>query len=135
MKKIMLFLILCTQASFAAETCYQVSANKKFYAKTPELLCISEASLSHSPTSLTLKTGFTDITTVVTLNLNLVQRAKCMDCNQDVYAIDNPSNSSFNILSVRFNGSKKQSVENGKTVWKEEGTVNIGKNLLYYRSL
>ena len=130
MKKIAVIIALFSSISaFAAEECYQVSATKDAWSKTPELLCV-DGDIKANNFTLTLKSGLPfNQTTVATFNLNLLERAKCIDCNQDLFGLANPSNSSFNVLSIQFNGTRDISS------MKEEGTVSIGATTLYYRSL
>jgi len=130
MKKFAVIIALFSSVSaFAAEQCYQVSATKDAWSRTPELLCV-DGDIQANNFALTLKSGLPfNQTTVATFNLNLLQRARCMDCNQDVFGLANPSNSSFNALSIQFNGKRDM------TTMKEEGTVSIGATTLYYRSL
>jgi len=130
MKKIAIVaLLLSSVSAFAGEECYQVSAVKDVWSKTPEVLCV-DGDIQKNEFTLTLKSGLSsNEISVATFNLNLLQRAKCIDCNADIFGLANPSNSSFNALSVKFNG--KRDIQ----TMKEEGTVSIGATKFYYRSL
>jgi len=122
-------LLLSSQSAFAGEECYQVSSVKDAWSKTPEVLCV-EGDMATNEFKLTMKSGLSfNETIVATFNLNLLERARCMDCNVDVYGLANPSNSTFNALAIRFDG--KRDVQ----TMKEQGTVSIGETKLYYRSL
>lgn len=114
--------------AFSAEECFQLSHSKDTWSKTPETMCISNKADSNDYT-VTLKSGllFNEVV-VATFNLNLIERVKCLDCNQDLYGILNPSNSVFNSLSIQFDGQRDI------FTMKEEGTVSVGANKFYYRS-
>lgn len=130
MKMITIIAILLSSiAASAVEKCFQVSITQKAWSRTPELLCI-DGDIKTNKFTLSLKSGlpFSQIT-VATFNLNLLARVKCMSCNQDIFGLANPSNSSFNALSVQFDGTRNLST------MKEEGTVSIGATQFYYRSL
>lgn len=130
MNKISVIIALSFSVSvFAAQECYQVSDTKDAWSKTPELICV-DGDVKTNKFTLTLKSGLPfNQTTVATFNLNLLVRAKRADYNQDLFGLANPSNSSFNALSVQFNGTRDL------TAMREEGTVSIGATTLYYRSL
>ena len=66
--------------------------------------------------------------TVAVFNLNLLERARCVDCNQDVFGLTNPSNSTFNALSIKFDGVQDILTR------KESGTVTIGTTKFFYQS-
>ena len=124
-----LFAVLLTVSSAAfAEECFQVSNTKNAWSKTPELLCV-DGDIQKNEFTLSLKSGLPFAQqTVAVFNLNLLVRAKCMDCNKDVFGLANPSNSTFNALSIEFDG-----VRDIQTM-KESGTVKIGATKFYYQS-
>ncbi|MBK9322466.1 MAG: hypothetical protein IPM97_05860 [Bdellovibrionaceae bacterium] len=112
---------------FAAEECFQLTTAKDSWSKTPELLCIEEDA-ENNEYLLTLKSGMPfNQKTVATFNLNLLQRARCVDCNADVFGVENPSNSIFNQLAIKFKG--KRDLKNRH----EEGTVSIGSTQFFYQ--
>jgi hypothetical protein len=122
-------LLVSSVSAFAGEQCYQVSANEVDWSRTPEVLCV-DGDVQKNEFAITLKSGLPfDETVVATFNLNLLQRARCLDCNSDVYGLANPSNATFNLLSIKFNGIRNLGTG------KEEGTVSIGATKLLYRSL
>lgn len=129
MKMFALIALLATQASaFAAEQCFQVTTVKDAWSRTPELLCIDENE-GKNEYALSLKSGLSfNQQTIAIFSLNLLQRARCMDCNQDIYGVSNPSNSSFNKLAIRFDGKRD------RETMREEGTVFIGETKFFYRS-
>ena len=130
MKKFAVIIALFSSLSaFAGEQCYQVSTYQDSWSKTPELLCVNEDT-ENNIAAITLKSGLAfNQQTVATFNLNLLLRAKCLGCNKDVFGLANPSNSSFNDLSIKFDGTIDVAS------MKEEGTVSIGATTFYYRSL
>jgi hypothetical protein len=126
-KMIWLAVLLSSSTAFATE-CYQLSTQKDIWSKTPELLCV-DSDIQKNEFTLTLKSGLPFAQkTVATFNLNLLARVKCMDCNQDLFGLSDPSNSTFNALSIQFDGARDLST------MKEEGTVSIGAMRFYYRS-
>lgn len=118
-----------SSTSFAEdENCYQISSSAGLWSKMPELLCIEEVNVETKEYQITLKTGsLFDPQPVAVFNYNLLLRAKCPECNEDVYGIAIPSNSSFNTLQIAFDG--EIDLANGT----ESGTVKIGETLFYYR--
>ena len=132
MKKMILFVVALTSVSaFAAdEICYQVSSNGVAWSRTPETLCVTTTDSDTNQVQIVLKSGMPFVQqTVASFNYNLLSTARCMDCNQSVYGIANPSNSMFNALAIRFNGTRD--VQTGHEV----GVVQIGDTKLYYKSL
>jgi len=118
-------------SAFAAqETCYQVSASETAWSRTPESLCLLET--GDREFTITLKSGlpFSE-QEIAKFNLTLLQQARCMDCNANMYGVANPSNSTFNALAIRFNGKFKRGPADGRV---EFGTVSIGETKLFYRS-
>ena len=131
MKKILFGLALFISFSVvAAEGCYQVSLNDTAWSRTPELLCIERNNSEINSYEITLKSGLPfRQKTFATFNYSLLESARCLDCNADVYGVAGPSNSTFNGLGIEFNGSINR--VNGD----ESGTVKIGETELYYRKL
>lgn len=129
MKLTLAAVLLCAlgTSAFADDTCFDVSADGKAWSKTPELLCVSN--VKDADYTLSLKTGIAGSQhEIVTLHLNLLTRARCVDCNKDVFGVANPTNSIANALQVKFDGKRA-----GKTT-AETGTVKIGATRLFYRS-
>ncbi|MBS1118196.1 MAG: hypothetical protein H6Q90_424 [Deltaproteobacteria bacterium] len=113
-------------SAYAEDTCFEVSSDSKVWSKTPEMLCISQ--VKDSDYTLALRTGIPGSQQeVLTLHFNLISRAKCIDCNHDVFGIANPTNSVANALGVKFDGKRDV-----KTM-EEKGTVKIGATRLFYR--
>jgi hypothetical protein len=106
-------------------TCFELSKDGKAWSRTPEQLCVGTGDKA---VEIKLQTGMPTATTVATFTLDLKTRAKCIDCNKDVFALTNPENSVFNQLSITFNG--KRDVKNPGT---ESGTLTIGKTKFFYR--
>ena len=123
-------LMMFSATGFADEQCYQLSENGSIFSKTPELLCVNDLGGVPPAYEITLKTGFPTQTTLVTFNFDLLQRAKCLDCNADIYGVANPSNSIFNNLQIKFDGQREVFGDHS-----ESGTVEIGSNRFFYRSL
>lgn len=118
---------LSTAALAAQETCYQVSADGIAWSRTPESICLTET--GDREYSISLKSGLSFAQQeIAKFNMTLLQQARCLDCNANVYGVANPSNSTFNALAIRFNG--KIDVRTRE----EAGTVSIGQNKFYYRS-
>lgn len=131
MKKMILVVIAFgTVSAFGSDqTCYQVSPDGRSWSRTPELLCISTVNARGDEVEISLKTGMSFAQqTIATFNYSLLSAARCIDCNQNVYGISNPSNSTFNQLSIRFNG--KRDIQTGK----ETGVVLIGGTKMFYRN-
>lgn len=106
-------------------TCFELSKDGKLWSRTPERLCIGAGDRN---VEIKLQTGLPPSPTdVATFRLDLKTRAKCLDCNKDVFALTNPENSVFNALSITFNG--KRDVKAGT----ETGTLSIGKTKFFYR--
>ena len=112
-------------APTARETCYRISRQEDFWAKTPELLCTQ--SQGNQEYILTMRTGLTGDREVALFFLHLLERAKCIDCNRDVFGLANPSNSTFNELQIRFHGERD--LANGR----ESGTVSVGRTSFFYQ--
>lgn len=103
--------------AFADEICYSLSRDGVAWSRTPETLCVAEGRADLDPYTIELRTGLPPRTeTVATFRYALLARARCMDCNHDVFGVLNPSNSIFNDLSIEFNGKIDMStgVETGK---------------------
>lgn len=112
-------------AAASGNTCYQVSDQVGIWSRTPEVICVEENAGDTPTSTITLETGLFNRRVVATFELDLLQRARCMDCNQDVYGLANPSNSVFNSLKISFDG---QGVGED-----EAGTVTVGANKFFYR--
>lgn len=111
------------------EICYRVSPDGKAWSNTPELLCVGQAATGLNEYQITLRSGMPpQQKTIADFNLSLVSSARCPDCNHNLYAVENPANSTFNALAIRFHG--KRDLHTGK----ETGIVRIGSNLLHYSS-
>lgn len=112
----------------AQETCYQVSKDGRRWSRTPESLCLRNVGDADRDYVITLTSGLSGSEReIAKFNLTLLQSARCRDCNANVYGVANPMNSTFNDLSIRFNGKLNSS-------GRESGTVSIGENRLFYRS-
>lgn len=112
--------------ALANDTCFELSRDARTWSKTPELLCVSN--VKDADYTLSLKTGMPGAQQeVLTLHFNLLTRARCIDCNKDVFGVANPSNSIANVLEVQFDGKRDP-----KTML-ETGTVKIGANHFAYR--
>lgn len=108
-----------------APACYEISADGKAWSKTPELMCVDS---NDKTATITLKTGMgPNPTEVAVFHLDLKARVRCIDCNKDVFALTNPSNSVFNALQISFDG--KRDLKAGT----ESGAVSIGKTKFRYR--
>jgi hypothetical protein len=125
MKRFLLGLGLTVSCLGWANTgpCYQLSLSANLWSRTPELMCVNER--EDGRYAITLSVGMMP-QTVAEFDLDLLSRARCLDCNQDVFGIRNPSNSVFNSLSIHFSGQRDANGENG--------TLRIGANTFYYRS-
>jgi len=131
-KKLMLLVVaLASVSAFASdETCYQVSADRRAWSRTPETLCVTTTDSRTNQVEIVLKSGMPfSQQTVATFNYNLLSAARCMDCNQNVYGVANPSNSTFNALAIRFNGKRDMQT------MQESGVVQIGGTKLFYQSI
>lgn len=109
------------------KACFQLEAKAKDITKEPQLLCVEQIGSSYA---LRLSTGLPgSATEVAVFNFQLQSRARCMDCNMDVFGLSNPSNSVFNKLSIEFNGNRDI------VAGTESGTVKIGSTQFYYRAV
>ena len=118
-------------SAFSAEKCYSISIKKDSFSRTPELLCVDESGAADRMAVITLKSGMPfgeQQQVIATFNLSLTERVRCMDCNEDVFAVASPSNSSFNALAVKFHGSRDR-----LTGMNESGTVSLGSTVFFYR--
>lgn len=105
------------------ETCYYVSLQQDLWSKTPQMLCRVTDNQSQNYT-FTLKTGMPrSQETLATFNYKLLQRARCIDCNEDVFGVEDGP---FSALSIKFHGKRDWQAA------KEEGTVSIGSTVFYY---
>jgi hypothetical protein len=114
------------------QTCYELSKDGKTWSKTPEVLCVELGPQSASgqlPATLTLRSGLPMAQVeLARMTYSLLERAKCLSCNRDLFGVANPSNSIINELKVKFDGKLDSKTR------LESGTVMIGKNRLAYRS-
>lgn len=125
-KSLFVFLLVTASAvSSFADTCFQLSKDGTSWGRSVETICLD----NKSPTTITLNTsnGIRPVQ-VATFKLDLIARVRCIDCNQDIFAIANPSNSVLNKLSIKFDGQRD--INTGK----ESGTVSVGDNVFFYRS-
>ena len=130
----MFFVSLCLlahSASFATdvvtETCYQLSSSSTAWSRTPETLCV-EMDSDNSSAILKLTSGLPfNSQTVAVFNMDLLLRARCLDCNKDVFGVANPTNSVFNNLQIKFDGARD--ISTGA----EQGKVQIGGTTFFYR--
>jgi len=106
-------------------TCFELSKDGKLWSRTPEQLCVGTGDKA---VEIKLQTGMPTATTVASFTLDLKTRAKCIDCNKDVFALTNPENSVFNQLAITFNGKRDP-----KAPGTESGTLTIGKTKFFYR--
>jgi hypothetical protein len=106
-------------------TCFELSKDGKLWSRTPEQLCVGTGDKA---VEIKLQTGMPTATTVASFTLDRTVRAKCIDCNKDVYALSNPENSVFNQLAITFNGKRDP-----KAPGTETGTLTIGKTKFFYR--
>jgi hypothetical protein len=106
-------------------TCFELSKDGKLWSRTPEQLCIGSGDKA---IEIKLQTGMPTATTVASFTLDRTTRAKCIDCNKDVYSLSNPENSVFNQLAITFNGKRDP-----KAPGTESGTLTIGKTKFFYR--
>jgi hypothetical protein len=106
-------------------TCFELSKDGKLWSRTPEQLCVGTGDKA---IEIKLTTGMPTATTVASFTLDRTVRAKCIDCNKDVYALSNPENSVFNQLAITFNGKRDP-----KAPGTETGTLTIGKTKFFYR--
>ncbi|MBI4816382.1 MAG: hypothetical protein HY791_08990 [Deltaproteobacteria bacterium] len=114
-------------ATVGAPTCYELSSTGQAWSRTPETLCVESGEGARH--TLVLKTGMLDATrTIATLDLDLISRARCIDCVQDRFAIANPTNSVFNTLAVEIDG--KRDMKTGVLT----GSIKLGKNKLFFRT-
>jgi hypothetical protein len=107
------------------QTCFELSKDGKLWSRTPEQLCIGSGDKA---VEIKLQTGMPTATTVASFTLDRTTRAKCIDCNRDVYSISNPQNSVFNQLAITFHGKRDP-----KAPGTESGTLTIGKTKFFYR--
>lgn len=105
-------------------SCYELSKDGKAWSKTPERMCVGTGDKN---VEIKLQTGMPTPTDVAVFHLDLKTRAKCIDCNKDVFALLNPENSVMNQLAITFNG--KRDVKTGT----ETGTLTVGKTKFFYR--
>jgi hypothetical protein len=125
---IVLLLFGIAPSAFATEQCFDISTVKDSWSRGSETLCV-DGNLPSDLFTITLKTGtYLHEATIATFNLSLLSRVRCFGCNKDVFGVAVPSNSAFNSLEIKFDGTVDQ------TTAKESGTVTIGLNSFYYRT-
>ena len=126
-------LSLSLASSFAfggqSERCYELSASPTMWSRTPELLCIKDK--QNGPATIQLKTGMRG-QVVGQFSFSLLQRVRSITENQDVYGIENPSNSVFNKLQIRFDGTHP--LVGGDARAPERGKLWIGATEFSYRA-
>ena len=127
MKKTIIAILasLSFASAASATTCYQLSRDGQSWSRTPEVLCVTEGFGAADESTITLETGLFNRRVVATYTMDLLQRARCIDCNQDVFGVSNPSNSIFNEMQIVFDG---EGMGEDQT-----GTVAIGANEFFYR--
>jgi hypothetical protein len=108
----------------ADDTCFELSRNGKWWSKTPEQVCVSSDVTPAKITFRIVEVG--QPRDVAAFTLDLISRAKCIDCNKDVFAISNPSNSLFNDFRLVFSGKRDQDLN-------ESGKLTIGNVKYFYR--
>ena len=138
MKKITMIALTAFLASFSSfaaggesdTKCYRVANEGSAFSKTPELLCIRSFD-EINVYEITLESGLLEFNrhTIAAFQFNLLSRSRCLNCNEDVFGIANPENSTFNSLQIKFSGTKL----NGTS--EETGTIEIGGTTLSYKSL
>ncbi|HEY3355761.1 MAG TPA: hypothetical protein VGQ83_21090 [Polyangia bacterium] len=131
--KILCLAVTCVTLAAAApahaqgkEYCFQLSLDGKAWSRTPELLCVAPATGQEHV--ITLRTGLKR-DEVARFNFALLSRARCIDCNRDVFGPAGPANSVFNTLKIVFDGKRDANKPSN-----ESGTVSIGKTTLFYRT-
>lgn len=121
-----------TAANASAQTqsqpaCFELSRDGQAFSRTPERLCIWQNGTSNRYT-IRLQTGMTP-SDVVVFNFDLTERVRSADRNRDVFSLSNPSNSIFNELAIRFDGTRNVSAGT------ETGTVRVGSTTFHYRKV
>ncbi len=121
---------LISKAVFASdETCYDISLKSDSWSRTPEVLCVTSLDANRSEFEISLKSGFPlPKDAAVTFHYQLLRSVRCMDENQNLFGIVNPTNSALNALAIQFNGKKDLEKKT------ESGVVTIGKTSFYYRN-
>ena len=115
-----------TTSAVASEVCYELSTDGSTWSRSPSLMCI-EAQGDRFTIELATQ-NILERATFATFHVDLLERVRCPDCNQDLYGTANPSNSLFQALQIRFDG------EVNMQTWDQQGTVSIGDQTFYYRS-
>ncbi|MBK9071152.1 MAG: hypothetical protein IPL79_09160 [Myxococcales bacterium] len=108
-----------------AVQCYELAATKGQFPRTPTELCVEQP--SHGAYVLTIRQGLPmNRVTLVQYSASLLLRARCIDCNKDIFgsAMDSAEG---NLLKIKFNG-----VVNVKAS-SETGTVTVAGAKFYYR--
>lgn len=104
--------------------CFQLSTTQDLWSKTPEFLC-TEA-LGERDHTLSIEGGIPR-RQFVEMSVQLLTRAKCMDCNKDTFGKANATNSLLNMLKVVFDGARTLKP------YSENGTLKIGDTQFFYR--
>lgn len=111
----------------AATPCYELAATKGQFPRTPTELCVEQP--SHGTYVLTIRQGLPmNRVTLVQFNASLLSRARCIDCNKDIFgsAIDAAEG---NLLKIKFNGVVNVKADS------ETGTVTVAGAKFYYRKV
>lgn len=114
-----------TSTARATTNCFELSTNGTAWSRTPERLCIENT--PGSPLYILRFQSGMPANDVFVARLNLLERVRCIDCNQDRFGLANPSNSVLNALTVVFDGHRTG--VNGA----ETGTVRVGSTTFHYR--
>lgn len=108
------------------ETCYELSQEGLEWSNIQSLLCIETVKTSSSDGKYRydyvqrLKRGGE---TIARFDLKLVLRARCIDCNADVYASFFPVGTALDNFEIQFNGSRSS------------GVVTIGQQAFNYQRI
>lgn len=105
------------------QTCFQLGTAQGAFSQTPDVLCIVSPTAQNAPYFINLSTG-KDV--VAQYKMTIVQRARCADCNMDIYAVANRANSALGALTIRFNGKRDWET------MQETGEVSIGGTVFRY---
>jgi len=127
MKKLFTLALLLTSLSALAEkTCYQVSDREDVWSRSPQLICVEkivEDDFDNTEHRITIEqSNMLGNEILKSVELELLERARCMDCNHDAYGLEGQ-------VVVRFNGQRNMA--SGE----ESGTVSILSQKQFYRSL
>lgn len=113
--------------SATAEGCYELAAAAGKFSQIPTTLCA--APVQGIEYRLTLRHGPLGSQRVVAqFDYVLLERARCKDCNKDVYGSASDDQVTA-LLKIKFNG-----LIDGKT-GVERGRVTIGTSQFFYRKM